>query len=629
MTTQTQDYDVIVVGMGIAGCAAALTLAEGSEKCAVIVPSHNTKESNSFWAQGGIIYKSEDDDEEESLINDILVAGANMNDVKAAEKLAHIGPKIVKSMLISQESVSFVDFDTHTRPVSQSESSDETESDTDDDTASNDTDASIDKKQETLSLTLEGSHSKARIIHWRDHTGKAIMNSMTRAVFDNDSIEKLCGYTVIDLVTSHQPSDPNANNRCTGVRIMPSDGSGPARILHAKSVILATGGCGEVFAHTSNPLCARGDGVAMALRAGAIVKNMEFIQFHPTTLYAPGERSFLLTEALRGEGAKLINPVTGEHFAHKYHPKAELAPRDVVSRMIVNEMRTHGCDHVLLDMSHADSAWIQRRFPSIHAHALAQGYDMCIQPLPVVPAAHYSCGGIGVDLNGRSSLEGMYAIGEVSCTGLHGANRLASTSLLEGLVWGVAAAKDHMEASSTLYKPYSGSETEVYEHATWFPNLPPPDYYVDPPTEDWVDETWAILKQLMWTNVGIVRRPRALQEAVVSLTALANNVDARYKLLSKHKDDANDGASDSHSYPGSLIMSVIGLRNAITVGLCIASCASRNTVSTGAHYVEYDIYEAKSEIDPQEPESGASGQRDSPLALGVATPHLHAASVSD
>lgn len=320
-----------------------------------------------------------------------------------------------------------------------------------------------------LALCLEGSHSRRRIVHWRDQTGQAIMASLIEAVRAYPMIRLRKGCTAVDFLLEGRPADPHcasehgssardtqtcleggaipnalasstensASKRCVGALVLRN---GELLKVRAGATILATGGCGELWEHTSNPAAARGDGIAMALRAGCALSSLHYMQFHPTTLYVPGERRFLLTEALRGEGATLLDPLQQQPFAKCYHPSGELAPRDVVSRMILSEMAKAGTDHVWLDVRHLGQIKLEQRFPGIVAHCRSKGMDPVTDLLPVVPAAHYHCGGVLVDLDGATTVPGLFAAGEVSCTGLHGANRLASTSLLEGLVWGRAAA---------------------------------------------------------------------------------------------------------------------------------------------------------------------------------------------
>ncbi|CAM9519474.1 unnamed protein product, partial [Ectocarpus sp. 13 AM-2016] len=405
------DTDLLVVGCGIAGASAALQAARLGMTVTMLSSARNVDDCNSFWAQGGIIYKAEDDSPD-LLASDVHTAGAGLCNDPAVMKLAEEGPGRVEQMLLRGTSEVPFDRDADGR----------------------------------LALCLEASHNRARIIHWRDETGKAITTSVQAAAAQHPNIRMMTSTTAVDLAL--------AAGQCVGAHVLVEDsgmngGIGIGRgggyhleTIRAPATVLATGGLGDLYAHTSNPASAKGAGFAMALRAGAVLSGMEYVQFHPTTLHIPGQRSFLLTEALRGEGARLVDR-RGRCFAKNYHPDGELAPRDVVSRTILSEMRLQRAPHMYLDISHRPADWIRGRFPSIYEHCLRQGLDMTVQPLPVVPAAHYFCGGVATDLTGRTTVPGLFAAGEVACTGLHGANRLASTSLLEGLVWGCSIA-DHL-----------------------------------------------------------------------------------------------------------------------------------------------------------------------------------------
>lgn len=398
--------------------------------------------------------------------------------------------------------------------------------------------------------------------------------------------------TAVDLAVTESASsslsDANNGRRCLGAHLMRVTGSNPngqaLRVLpvRAQATVLGTGGLGELYQHTSNPASARGDGFAMAFRAGAALQNMEYVQFHPTTLHLPGERSFLLTEALRGEGARLVN-LCGEAFAKRYHPAGELAPRDVVSRMIVSEMKRTGTSHVLLDISHRDAAWLRGRFPSINAHCLARGLDMTRQALPVVPAAHYFCGGVATDLKGQTSLPGLYAAGEVACTGLHGANRLASTSLLEGLVWGVAIAdnlaalrregKDARLASLAENLPLAPISHSQQDGRWKKEKLPPADLQQ-------VEAYMAEIRRTLWEHVGVVRRPDGLAYASGALRKLEETVHAYYASTQLCKE-------------------TVSLRNAVETARLIARAAARNEESIGTHYVEAD--QPEEQVNEEEP----------------------------
>ncbi len=540
--------DLLVLGCGVAGCSAALKAAEQGLQVTMVTSATDPLDCNSFWAQGGIIYKATDDSPS-LLSQDIMVAGAEVNDPEAVRKLAVEGPGCVEDVLLRLAPVPF-----DRKPDGQ------------------------------LALCLEASHNRARIIHWRDHTGRAITESLQAAAAAHPNILLLSGVTAVDLAVTeeHEGERPLATlarratgsskdskdtgRRCLGAHLMrvTPDAVEPV-VLRAQATVLATGGLGELYQHTSNPASARGDGFAMAFRAGAALQNMEYVQFHPTTLHLPGERSFLLTEALRGEGARLVN-LEGEAFAKNYHPQGELAPRDVVSRMIVSEMKRTGASYMLLDISHRDATWLRDRFPSIHAHCHARGLDMTRQALPVVPAAHYFCGGVVTDLHGQTSLPGLFAAGEVACTGLHGANRLASTSLLEGLVWGVAIA-EQLTAARAM-----GQDTDLValtEHASLVPlghSLNGTNQSLPLAEAAQVEAYMAEIRRTLWEHVGVVRRPEGLAHASSHLRRLEKEVHGFFKGTRLNKD-------------------TVSLRNAAETARLIARAAARNTQSIGTHYI--------------------------------------------
>jgi L-aspartate oxidase len=519
--------DVLVLGCGIAGASAALKAAAQGMKVTMLSAAAQAQDCNSYWAQGGIIYKASDD-EPRLLAQDVHTAGAGICDDAAVMKLATEGPTRVEEILLDLAKVPF--------------------------------DRNADG---SLALCLEASHNRARIIHWRDQTGKAITQAVQAAAYAHPNITVLTGATAVDLAMT-QPMGTNGSSthgRCVGAHVLMH---GALHRMRASATVLATGGLGELYAHTSNPASARGDGFAMALRAGAALGNMEYVQFHPTTLRLPGERSFLLTEALRGEGAVLRN-VHGEAFAKRYHPGGELAPRDVVSRMIVSEMQRTGADHVFLDITHRDPEWTAQRFPGIAQHCAERGLDMARVPLPVVPAAHYFCGGVLTDLQGRTTLPGLFAAGEVACTGLHGGNRLASTSLLEGLVWGCAIA-DHLGSS----KDKSSSSTVLSKLAAAAESAPlraPPTTGTAAVNSAAVAAAWHRLKSTMWEHVGVVRTRDGLGRAVRDVTALS--------------------ATASYAFESSLLTEeTVALRNGADTAAAIAQAAAANPRCIGAHYVE-------------------------------------------
>jgi len=542
--------DLLVIGTGVAGATAALQAADRGQNVVVLSSSSNVLDSNSFWAQGGIIYKARDEPEEPKLLaSDIERAGAGRCKIGAVEKLASEGPRAVEHFLFpSGRSKEFA--------------------------------VPFDREEGTghLALCVEASHNRPRIIHWRDQTGRAIMESMVAAVAAHPNIDLRTGTTAIDFILK-QPKQQQAPKVCVGATVFTSasaDLASPASVerLEARATLLATGGCGEIYEHTSNPSGARGDGLAMALRAGATVGGMEYMQFHPTTLYVPGERRFLLTEALRGDGAILRDPITKEPFAKEYHPDGELAPRDVVSRMIVSQMAKTKSSFVLLDISHRGRPYLSKRFPAIYTHCKARGLDMAAGPLPVVPAAHYFCGGVEVDLEGRTSIPGLFAAGEVSWTGLHGANRLASTSLLEGIVWGAAAADAVADEGKSTNKEETEDEEGTVHDSFW---KEPNGAAGEDISDRQVDALWSLMKRTMWRDVGIERSPVALAAAATRLASVAKKADGAYTAA----------ASDSRGSAKALLER-LAIRNASSVAVAVATAAAANKSSAGTHYLVPD-----------------------------------------
>jgi L-aspartate oxidase len=403
--------DVLIIGCGIAGATAALRLAADRQRQITIVTrAEDPSDSSSSHAQGGIVGRGKDDTFA-LLVDDVIRAGAGLSYSPAVEILAEEGPELLDDILVSSAGVDF------------------------------DRNASGE-----YYFTQEAAHSKRRILHVGDTTGHAIMTALLRKIAQQPNVSLLTAHIAVDLLTfPHHALDPLAvydAPSCHGAYIFDQTTNKVIPIL-AEHTILATGGLGQIFLFTSNPTGVRGDGLSMAFRAGARVINAEYVQFHPTTLNMPGTTRFLISETVRGEGGVLITP-EGNPFMTRYSPDwKDLAPRDVVARAIYWEMLANDFPYVLLDIaSHKSSEFIKERFPNIYNQCLKHNIDITQEPIPVVPAAHYFCGGVQVDLQGRSSLPGLYAISEVSCSGVHGANRLASTSLLEGIVWGDRAARD-------------------------------------------------------------------------------------------------------------------------------------------------------------------------------------------
>ncbi|MCO4792548.1 MAG: FAD-dependent oxidoreductase [Bacteriovoracaceae bacterium] len=518
----TVEFDVLIIGCGVAGLSAAVKLAEKNVKIGIITREKDPNISNTYWAQGGIISPT---DEDVTLIDDIQKASSYTSNVKAAAIMTGKSGQILNELLIEKAKTDF-------------------EKD----------------KDGNLLFTKEAAHSTSRILYKGDFTGKEIQVSLLNYLKDKKrfpNVSLLCGHTAIDLLTPlHHGTTIQSRyeeNRVVGAYVFNQDRERVDKIL-AKTTILATGGIGSLYLHHTNSESARGDGHAMAKRAGATLTNMEFIQFHPTTLFdSSSHRRFLISEAIRGEGGILLNS-KGSPFMEQYHPDKELAPRDVVARSIVEESIATRHECVYLDISHKGSEWIKDRFPTIYEHCLKKNIDITKEPIPVVPAAHYTCGGVKTDLVGKTNLPNLYAVGEVACTGLHGANRLASTSLLEGLSWGYIAAESISQNLNSL------------------------EHYDSSRIHDWVDgsaesdgalieQDWMTLKQTMWNYVGITRSGNRLQRANAMFRELFDEIQRFYKNA-KLKD------------------SLIGLRNAVEVGYMVLNSSRRNTESIGCFYRE-------------------------------------------
>ena len=518
--------DVLIIGTGIAGATAALRLAENPNRhITLITRDPDSHESNTYWAQGGIIHRGPGDNAD-LLVKDILEAGAGASLSSAARILAEEGPRLLQDVLVKTSGVKF-----------------------DEDGPGK------------LAYGQEAAHSVRRILHVGDGTGAAISKGLISALKQRSNIEWFTNATAVDLITyPHHARDPLAAYqpiKCFGAYVFDRNGGAVHRTL-ASATILATGGLGRIFRNTTNPEGARGDGLAMANRAGARIINTEYIQFHPTALAVPGAEGFLISEAVRGEGGVLLTP-DGRPFMADYSPQwKDLAPRDVVARAIHNQMEVNGYSHVLLDIaSHMEADAIKLRFPNIYNACKKVGIDISKEPIPVVPAAHYSCGGVWVDEWGHSSIGNLYAIGEVSCTGLHGANRLASTSLLEGLVWGDRAAR-HIEEMLTNNPPEKipgRDEVPPWDESSLTSDADPALIQGDMQT----------IKNIMWHYVGLIRNADRLSRAIRELRHLWNEIETFYRTTK-----INDG--------------LIGLRNAVEVALIVAQAARHNRQSRGCHY---------------------------------------------
>lgn len=515
------ETEILVIGSGIAGCTAAIEAARRGFDVVVVTSSTEPEESSTKYAQGGIVAGGLDDTPE-LLEEDILRAGDGLCLPEAVHVLASEGPKLVSEFLIEELGVRF------TRTA-----------------------------EGALDLTQEAAHSTRRILHADDATGRAIEISLLNGLKRYDNIKLLSAHTAVDLLTTaHHSIDPIAlyrDNLCIGAYVL-EQATGEVHTVLANRTIVATGGSGRIYLHTTNPPVARGDGIAMAYRAGAKIINAEYVQFHPTAFYHRLAERFLISESVRGEGGRLKNR-RGRLFMSDYTPEADLAPRDQVARAIHEEMVKEGDDFVLLDLAGfaPPELDIASRFPTIRQQLLPYGVDIATEPIPVVPAAHYFCGGIRTDLWGQTDIYKCYAAGEVACTGLHGANRLASTSLLEGLVWGARAAR-HID------------ETYDEEPRLHFKNIPPWRYTgvedVDPAL---IQQDWLDIRATMWNYAGIVRTARRLERALADLGYLRHRIEQFYRTANLNDD-------------------LIGLRNGIMVAIIVVQAALRNKTSRGCHY---------------------------------------------
>ena len=502
-------YDVAIVGSGLAGLTLALHLADS--KRVAVISKRKLLDSASDWAQGGISAVLAKDDSIESHVRDTLIAGAGLCDETVTRYIVSHGHEAV-DWLIDQGT-----------PFTKDETN-----------------------ETGYHLTREGGHSHRRVIHAADATGHAVQTTLIAKARAHPNITLLEEHIAIDLITGIKLG--RRDNRCYGLYALDKQ-AGHVVTIAADATALATGGTGKVYLYTTNPDVATGDGVAMGWRAGCRVANMEFIQFHPTCLYHPHAKSFLITEAVRGEGGLLKRP-DGSRFMPDHDPREELAPRDVVARAIDFEMKKRGLDCVYLDISHKPADFLKSHFPTIHQRCLELGIDITRQPIPVVPAAHYSCGGILTDLKGRTDVEGLYAIGEVACTGLHGANRLASNSLLECMVLGRAAAADILAQTAPQAAPLPAwDESRV----------------TDADEEIVISHNWDELRRFMWDYVGIVRTNKRLQRALNRINLLSEEIGEYYRNFRVSND-------------------LIELRNLVMTAELIVRCALHRHESRGLHY---------------------------------------------
>jgi L-aspartate oxidase len=520
--------DCLVIGAGAAGAVYAVQAAQAGLQVTLITGAAELHASNSLWAQGGIIYDVHDHGDGDLLRADIDAASGHSANPTAVDAIVRDGPRLVRELLLDDLRVGF------------------------------DRDAAGE-----LKFTREASHSRPRIIYAKDHTGRAILTALHQRLGElaaagtlpgGGSLTVATGCFAVDLLTlSHSSVDFLDRYRplsCIGAYVL-DVAAGEVRPIVARKTVLATGGLGQLYLHSTNDTGAYGHGVAMAYRVGARVIDMEYVQFHPTVFHRRGERPFLISEAVRGEGGVLINH-GGEAFMERYHPDGSLAPRDVISRSIHSELLRGASDTVYIDLSGVDADYARRRFPTIHARLLAAGVDMAREPIPVVPAAHYSCGGIHTDMAGDTNIAHLSAIGETACTGLHGANRLASTSLLECVVMGANAARRHATEIA------AGGDFHLPQVRPWVMASAEPD-------EELITQDLRVIRNTMWNYVGLVRTAKRLDRAGNLLRELKSEIDGFYA------DNA-------------LTPRLLALRNAVQNALLITYAALRNPRSAGCHY---------------------------------------------
>ncbi|HEX7965979.1 MAG TPA: L-aspartate oxidase [Gammaproteobacteria bacterium] len=522
---QTASYDVLIIGSGAAGLTLALRLPPSLR--VGLVSKGPLTEGSTLYAQGGISAVLDEADSIESHIEDTLNAGAGLSTPATVRYVVEQGPSCIRWLI--EQGVKFT------------------------------------RDEEALGayhLTREGGHSHRRVVHAADATGRAIETTLEELVRKRGNVTLLEHHMAVDLITAAKLGLPEP--RCYGAYLLDRR-KRKVRTVAARHVVLASGGANKVYLYTSNPDGSTGDGIAMAWRAGCRMGNMEFMQFHPTCLYHPRAKSFLISEAVRGEGGKLLLP-DGTPFMQRFDKRGELAPRDIVARAIDHEMKRLGSDHVLLDISHRPADFIREHFPTIHARCLDYGYDMTKGPIPVVPAAHYTCGGVLTDLAGRTDLPGLYAVGETAFTGLHGANRMASNSLLECIVFGFAAAADIAAQAGDAELPKKLPDWDESR-------------VTDSDEEVVVSHNWSELRHFMWDYVGIVRTDKRLKRALSRTELLQHEIEEYYGNFRINGD-------------------LVELRNLTLVASLIIQSAQRRRESRGLHYT-LDYPEADKKRIPQ------------------------------
>ncbi len=501
------ESDFLVLGSGISGLTFALEAAQHSR--VVVVTKGQIDDSNTNWAQGGIAAVMDPQDSFDEHVKDTVATGYGLGKIDVIRAVVEGGPDRVRELIEMGAR-----FDMR------------------------------DGSDDELDLTMEGGHHRRRVVHAGDITGREVQRVLAAAALAHPNVEVLEHHMAVDLIELSKFGGPH---QVAGAYVL-DEKAGEVHTFVARATILATGGAGKVYLYTSNPDVATGDGVAMAYRAGALISNMEFFQFHPTALYHPKAKSFLISEALRGEGG-ILRLADGDAFMARHHEMKDLAPRDVVARTIDYEMKRTGADNVFLDMTHEDADFLRERFPNIHAECMRWGIDMTKEPIPVVPAAHYMVGGVVVDKDGKTKIEGLWAIGEVTCTGLHGANRLASNSLLEGLVFGKRCAENIGRPTGRFADPPdwdTGSAAASDEAVV-------------------VSQNWDEIRRFMWNYVGIVRSDRRLRRAARRVALLKDEIRQYYWEHLVTRD-------------------LLELRNIADVAEMIIACATIRRESRGLHY---------------------------------------------